>query len=166
MVCKRACASQSAFPHRNTVRAAGLQAVHRVITRHLLGQAGLKADDADSGAVTLIQPFGSAANLNGREETFDLPPESRHPGAPTYASGEVFGVLGTPWGRFLVSRWLPACSARCVRTRAAHHTGSRSPRAQAQQRAHKAVVAAPAFATFVQVVVEDLDALHVADGKA
>ena len=45
-----------------------LQVVHRVITRHLLGQAGLKADEADSGAVTLIQPSlwmkGSAANLN------------------------------------------------------------------------------------------------------
>jgi hypothetical protein len=27
-----------------------LQVVHRVITRHLLGQAGLKADEADSGA--------------------------------------------------------------------------------------------------------------------
>ena len=41
-----------------------LQVVHRVITRHLLGQVGLKADQADSGAVTLIQRFGSAANLN------------------------------------------------------------------------------------------------------
>jgi len=41
-----------------------LQVVHRVITRHLLGQAGLKPDEADSGAVTLIQRFGSAANLN------------------------------------------------------------------------------------------------------
>ena len=41
-----------------------LQVVHRVITRHLLGQAGLSADEADSGAVTLIQRFGSAANLN------------------------------------------------------------------------------------------------------
>ena len=41
-----------------------LQVVHRVITRHLLGQAGLKADEADSGAVTLIQRFGSAANLD------------------------------------------------------------------------------------------------------
>ena len=40
-----------------------LQVVQRVITRHLLGQAGLKADEADSGAVTLIQRFGSAANL-------------------------------------------------------------------------------------------------------
>ena len=41
-----------------------LQVVHRVVTRHLLGQAGLKAEEADSGAVTLIQRFGSAANLN------------------------------------------------------------------------------------------------------
>ena len=41
-----------------------LQVVHRVITRHLVVQAGLKADEADSGAVTLIQGFGSAANLN------------------------------------------------------------------------------------------------------
>jgi ribosomal protein S27E len=41
-----------------------LQVVHRVISRRLLDQAGLKADEADSGAVTLIQRFGSAANLN------------------------------------------------------------------------------------------------------
>ena len=41
-----------------------LQVVHRVITRRLLGQAGLKPDEADSGAVTLIQRFGSAAKLN------------------------------------------------------------------------------------------------------
>ncbi len=40
-----------------------LQAVHRVITRHLLDQTGFKAFEADSGAVTLIQRFGSAANL-------------------------------------------------------------------------------------------------------
>ena len=41
-----------------------LQVVHRVLTRFLLDQACLKADEADSGAVTLIQRFGSAANLN------------------------------------------------------------------------------------------------------
>ena len=41
-----------------------LQVVYRVVPRHLLGQAGLKAEEADSGAVTLIQRFGSAANLN------------------------------------------------------------------------------------------------------
>ena len=33
-----------------------LQVVHRVITRFLLDQAGLKADEATSGAVILIQP--------------------------------------------------------------------------------------------------------------
>ena len=33
-----------------------LQVVHRVLTRFLLEQAGLKADETDSGAVTLIQP--------------------------------------------------------------------------------------------------------------
>ncbi|WP_414858775.1 transposase [Paucibacter sp. TC2R-5] len=37
-----------------------------MITRHLLGQAGLNANEAGSGAVTLIQRFGSAANLNIR----------------------------------------------------------------------------------------------------
>jgi hypothetical protein len=41
-----------------------LQVVHRVITSFLLKQTGVKADEADSGAVTLIQRFGSAANLN------------------------------------------------------------------------------------------------------
>jgi hypothetical protein len=41
-----------------------LQVVHRVLTRVLLQQAGLKAAEAESGTVTLIQRFGSAANLN------------------------------------------------------------------------------------------------------
>ena len=35
-------------------------------SRHLLGQAGLKPDEADNGAATLIQRFGSAANFNIR----------------------------------------------------------------------------------------------------
>ena len=41
-----------------------LQVIHRVITRFLIKQAGLKGGEADTGAVTLIQRFGSAANLN------------------------------------------------------------------------------------------------------
>ncbi len=45
-----------------------LQVVHRAITRFLLDQAGPKDEQADSGAVTLIQPSlwmkGSAANFN------------------------------------------------------------------------------------------------------
>jgi hypothetical protein len=41
-----------------------LQEVQRVVTRHLLGAAGLKAEEGHGGAVTLIQRFGSAAKLN------------------------------------------------------------------------------------------------------
>ena len=41
-----------------------LQVVQRVVTRYLLDHAGLKAGVGHGGAVTLIQRFGSAANLN------------------------------------------------------------------------------------------------------
>ena len=42
-----------------------LQVMQRVVTRHLLdAAAGLVADEDHGGAVTLIQRFGSAANLN------------------------------------------------------------------------------------------------------
>ena len=41
-----------------------LRIVHRVIARFLLKQAAVKRCSADTGAVTLIQRFGSAANLN------------------------------------------------------------------------------------------------------
>ena len=38
--------------------------MQRVVTRHLLQQAALKPDEGRGGAVTLIQRFGFAANLN------------------------------------------------------------------------------------------------------
>jgi hypothetical protein len=41
-----------------------LQTVHWVISTFLIQQAGLKRAEAATGAVTLIQRFGSAANLN------------------------------------------------------------------------------------------------------
>jgi hypothetical protein len=41
-----------------------LQVVQRVLSRYLLGQAGIKAGEGDCGCVALIQRFGSAANLN------------------------------------------------------------------------------------------------------
>ena len=41
-----------------------LHIIHRVIARFLIQQAGLKGSQAHTGAVTLIQRFGSAANLN------------------------------------------------------------------------------------------------------
>jgi hypothetical protein len=40
-----------------------LQVLHRVVTRHPLRQGGLKADEADGGAVTLIRRFDLAATL-------------------------------------------------------------------------------------------------------
>src|SRR5436190_3453170 len=41
-----------------------LQIIHRVIATFLIKQSGLKRGQAHTGAVTLIQRFGSAANLN------------------------------------------------------------------------------------------------------
>ncbi len=41
-----------------------LQVMQRVLTRYLLDSAQLQADEGHGGAVTLIQRFGSAANLN------------------------------------------------------------------------------------------------------
>jgi hypothetical protein len=41
-----------------------LQVVQQVLTRHLLDGTQLEADEGQGGAVTLIQRFGSAANLN------------------------------------------------------------------------------------------------------
>jgi hypothetical protein len=41
-----------------------LQVVQRVVARHLLAGARLEVDEGHGGAVTLIQRFGSAANLN------------------------------------------------------------------------------------------------------
>jgi hypothetical protein len=41
-----------------------LQIIHRVIATFLLEQAGLQRGQAHTGAVTLVQRFGSTANLN------------------------------------------------------------------------------------------------------
>ena len=41
-----------------------LQIIHRAIATFLIDQTGIKRDQAATGAVTLIQRFGSAANLN------------------------------------------------------------------------------------------------------
>ena len=43
---------------------AALGVVNRCITSHLIAKAGLTRDDARTGAVTLIQRFGGALNLN------------------------------------------------------------------------------------------------------
>ncbi len=40
-----------------------LRLIHRAINSHLIKQTGIGRKDAATGAVTLIQRFGSAANL-------------------------------------------------------------------------------------------------------
>jgi Putative transposase/Transposase zinc-binding domain len=51
----------AAHPHLLTPL---LRIIHRLIARFLIKQAGLNGSEAHTGAVTLIQRFGSAANLN------------------------------------------------------------------------------------------------------
>jgi len=67
-----------------------VQVVQRVITRHLLDRAGLRADEVHSRAVTLIQRFGSAANLNIYLHCLVLDGVYRcgANGAPTFCRGE------------------------------------------------------------------------------
>jgi len=60
-----------------------LQLVQRMVTGHLLDRAGLKADDGHGGAVTLIQRFGSGANLNaGVAQDRIADPARTAPGRP------------------------------------------------------------------------------------
>ena len=71
-----------------------LRIIHRVITRFLLKQAGLKRATADTGAVTLIQRFGSAANLNIHLHCLVLDGVCESPAALTgAAAGAVPGGL-------------------------------------------------------------------------
>ena len=55
---------RSLFAVHPEVLAPVLQIIHRVIATHLIKQAGVKRSEAATGAVTLIQRLGSAANLN------------------------------------------------------------------------------------------------------
>jgi len=47
-----------------------LSIVYRAICTHLIHKAGLRRKDAATGAVTLIQRFGSALNLIMPQGTF------------------------------------------------------------------------------------------------
>jgi len=55
---------RSLFASRPDIMGAVLGIVYRVIATHLIGKAGFSAKRARTGAVTLIQRFGSALNLN------------------------------------------------------------------------------------------------------
>ena len=95
-----------------------LQVVHRAITRFLLDQAGPKPEQANNGAVTLIQRFGSAATLNIHLHCLVLDGVYR------------CDTEGEPGARGQVSRFpspsarLPACPARCASSSLARSTTS------------------------------------------
>ena len=44
--------------------------IYRTISTHLIHKAGYRLEDGATGAVTLIQRFGSALNLNMPQGTF------------------------------------------------------------------------------------------------
>ena len=49
-----------------------LKVVNRTVSNHLIGKAGFRRGEAKGGAVTLIQRFGSAANLDSHLDALVL----------------------------------------------------------------------------------------------
>ncbi|EHR71157.1 Putative transposase [Burkholderiales bacterium JOSHI_001] len=94
-----------------------LQVVRRVVTHHPLDRGGLKADEGQGGAVTLIQRFGSAANLNIRLHCLVLGSVNRcdADGAPAFVEAdapnddESHALLQT-----LINRLMKLLTRRCV----------------------------------------------------
>ena len=107
------------FPFANDpeIMGAALGVVHRCLASHLIGKAGLSKRDAQTGAVTLIQRFGGALNLNVHfhmllldgvyVERADGTLRFRRVGAPTTAELEALTVtLARRIGRLLERRGL------------------------------------------------------------
>jgi Putative transposase len=110
-----------------------LGAAYRTISGYLLKVAGVARATGDTGAVTLIQRFGSALNLNVHFHMIfldgvflpvgDGPPVFRHVPAPTAAQlQELVQHIAEHIGRLLEKRglierdmenaWLSACRHR------------------------------------------------------
>ena len=64
MISSRKRHAADASPSRTELMGQVLSIVYRVISTHLIRSAGFTRDNAHTGAVTLIQRFGSALNLN------------------------------------------------------------------------------------------------------
>jgi hypothetical protein len=76
--------------------------VYRAISTHLTHKAGLKRKEGATGAVTLIQRFGSALNLNVPQGTIDrilVPLRGKEPETSTQPHLAEYR-----------SAWIPACS--------------------------------------------------------
>ena len=66
-----------------------LQIIHRSIATFLFKQTGIKRDQAATGAVTLIQRFGSAANVRYTENSSTRVTDSNWPN-PAYRLSRLF----------------------------------------------------------------------------
>ena len=71
-----------------------LRIVHRAINTHLIQQAGIERQQAATGAITLIQRFGSAANLNIHLHALVLDGVYRtaEEGAPSFIEAAAPGI--------------------------------------------------------------------------
>ena len=105
------------FANDPEIMGAALGVVHRCLAAHLIAKAGLSRKDARTGAVTLIQRFGGALNLNVHfhmllldgvyVERADGTLRFRRVGAPTAAELEALtDTLARRIGRLLERRGL------------------------------------------------------------
>ena len=88
-----------------------LQIIHRAIATFLIDQTGIKRDQAATGAVTLIQRFGSAANLNVHLHALVLD--------GVYGNAYPAGTSGTPDESMPAPAAAPIFHAAAAPTRAA-----------------------------------------------
>ena len=103
------------FANDPEIMGAALGVIHRCLSAHLIGRAGRSKRDAQTGAVTLIQRFGGALNLNVHfhmllldgvyVERADGSLRFRRVGAPTTAELEALTrTLARRIGRLLERR--------------------------------------------------------------
>jgi hypothetical protein len=87
--------------------------LQRVVERHLLNHAGLESDEGQGDAVTLIQRFGSAAELNIHLHGLVLDSSASSPSSstwpPTVASATS---CGSPAATSTCPWCSPACQTR------------------------------------------------------
>jgi hypothetical protein len=94
-----------------------LQVVQRVVERHLLDHTELESDEGQGDAVTLIQRFGSAANLNIHLHGLVLDSSASSPSSSTW---QPTAASATSCGSPAATSTCPWCSPACQ----THKTGS------------------------------------------
>ena len=90
-----------------------LQVVQRVVERHLLDHTELESGEGQGGAVTLIQRFGSAADLNIHLHCLVLDSSASSPSSSTWPPTAVSATsCGSPAATSTCPWCSPACQTR------------------------------------------------------